>query len=65
MAYPYVVTSPGLGLDFPKLSSQYGLLTVREIVSGTGGLALAQRLKRMLSRAFSGSQSGLTACDSY
>jgi hypothetical protein len=42
MAYPYTVSSPSSGLDFAKLSEQYGKFTVREIVSGTGGLALAQ-----------------------
>jgi hypothetical protein len=42
MAYPYTVSAPSTGLDFAKLAEQYGKLTVREITSGTSGLALAQ-----------------------
>lgn len=42
MAYPYTVSAPASGLDFAKLAEQYGKLTVREITSGTSGLALAQ-----------------------
>jgi hypothetical protein len=42
MAYPYAVSAPSSGLDFAKLAEQYGKLTVREITSGTSGLALAQ-----------------------
>lgn len=37
-----VVAASAGGLDFKALAEQYGKLTVREIVSGTSGLALAQ-----------------------
>jgi hypothetical protein len=36
-----LIASAG-GLDFKALAEQYGKLTVREITSGTSGLALAQ-----------------------
>jgi hypothetical protein len=50
-----LIASAG-GLDFKALAEQYGKLTVREITSGSSGLALAQREKLIFSREPSGSE---------
>ncbi len=46
MAYvtnmPGSISASATGLDFAKLAEKYGNLTVREVTSSTGGLALAQ-----------------------